>query len=41
MDEANGSGWLRLGNKDEIEGLINLHLGDRYLGTSKKGVGKA
>ena len=29
MDEVNGSGWLRLVSTDEIEGLINLHLGDR------------
>ena len=31
MDEANGSGWMRLITEDEVEGLINLHLGDRSL----------
>ena len=29
MDEVNGSGWLQLVSPDEIEGLINLHQGDR------------
>jgi hypothetical protein len=29
MDEVNGSGWLQLVGPDEIEGLINLHQGDR------------
>ncbi len=29
MDEVNGSGWLQLVNLNEIEGLINLHQGDR------------
>ena len=36
MDEANGSGWLRLVSMDEIEGLINFHLGDRSLFKAKR-----
>jgi hypothetical protein len=24
MDEASGSGWLQLSNKDEVEGLIKF-----------------
>jgi hypothetical protein len=29
MDEASGSGWLQLSSKDQAEGLIKLHSGDR------------
>jgi hypothetical protein len=29
MDEASGSGWLQLSSKDEVEGLIKFHGGDR------------
>ncbi len=29
MDEANGSGWLKLSNKDQANGLIKFHGGDR------------
>lgn len=29
MDPASGMGWLRLTDKDEIEGLICFHMGDR------------
>lgn len=36
MDEANGSGWLRLVSTDEIEGLINFHLGDRSMFKAKR-----
>ena len=28
MDEASGSGWMELNGDDEVEGLINFHLGD-------------
>lgn len=31
MDPMTGSGWMRLKAKDEVEGLIKLHLGDRSL----------
>lgn len=31
MDEANGSGWIRLINEDKIEGMINFHHGDKSL----------
>jgi hypothetical protein len=36
MDEANGSGWIRLVSTDEIEGLINFHLGDRSMFKAKR-----
>jgi hypothetical protein len=29
MDEASGSGWLQLSSKDQAEGLIKFHGGDR------------
>jgi hypothetical protein len=29
MDEASGSGWLQLSSKDEVEGLIKFHGGDK------------
>ena len=29
MDPMTGSGWMRLKGKDEVEGVIKLHLGDR------------
>jgi hypothetical protein len=29
IDEANGSGWLQLSSKGEVEGLIKFHGGDR------------
>jgi hypothetical protein len=29
MDEAIDSGWLQLSSKDEVEGLIKFHGGDR------------
>jgi hypothetical protein len=29
MDEASGSGWLQLSSKDEMEGLIKFHGGDK------------
>ena len=31
MDEASGSGWLKLADEDEneVEGCIDLHQGDR------------
>ena len=36
MDEVNGSGWLRLVSTDEIEEMINLHLGDRSMFKAKR-----
>jgi hypothetical protein len=36
MDEAQGSGWLELVSSDEVEGLINLHLGDQSKFKAKK-----
>jgi hypothetical protein len=29
MEPMTGSGWMRLKGGDDVEGLINLHLGDR------------
>ncbi len=29
MDEASGSGWLQLSSKDQVDGLIKMHGGDR------------
>lgn len=29
MDPTSGMGWMRLEGRDEIEGLIHFHLGDR------------
>jgi hypothetical protein len=29
MDEASGSGWVCLSEKDEIDGMIAFHMGDR------------
>jgi hypothetical protein len=29
MDEASGSGWLQLSSKDQADGLIKMHRGDR------------
>ena len=31
MDEAYGSGWIRLIDEDKIEGMINFHHGDKSL----------
>jgi hypothetical protein len=36
MDEANGSGWLQLSSKDEVEGLIKFHGGDRSTFKTRK-----
>jgi hypothetical protein len=36
MDEASGSGWIELKGEEEVEGLINLHLGDRSEFKAKK-----
>jgi hypothetical protein len=36
MDEASGSGWLQLSSKDEVEGLIELHGGDRSTFKARK-----
>jgi hypothetical protein len=36
MDEANGSGWLQLSSKDEVEGLIKFHGGDRSTFKARK-----
>ena len=36
MDDANGSGWLRLIGSDEVEGTIAFHRGDRSLFKAKK-----
>ncbi len=36
MDEASGSGWIELNGDDEVEGLINLHLGDRSTFQAKR-----
>ena len=29
VDPTSGMGWMRLTEKDEVEGLIHFHLGDR------------
>ncbi len=29
MDPVSGSGWMRLSGKDEVQGLIKIHLMDR------------
>jgi hypothetical protein len=29
MDEASGSGWMRLSSDDTAEGVIAIHRGDR------------
>lgn len=29
MDEASGNGWLQLSSKNQAEGLIKMHGGDR------------
>ncbi|MEC4803006.1 MAG: hypothetical protein SAJ12_20085 [Jaaginema sp. PMC 1079.18] len=36
MDEASGSGWLRIVDATEVEGLFDLHYGDRSLFKAKK-----
>jgi hypothetical protein len=36
MDEASGSGWLQLRSKDEVEGLIKFHGGDRSTFKARK-----
>jgi hypothetical protein len=36
MDEASGSGWLQLSSKDEVEGLIKFHGGDRSTFKARK-----
>jgi hypothetical protein len=36
MDEASGSGWLQLSSKDEVEGLIKMHGGDRSIFKARK-----
>jgi hypothetical protein len=36
MDEASGSGWLQLSGKDEVEGLIKFHGGDRSTFKARK-----
>jgi hypothetical protein len=36
MDEVSGNGWLQLSGKDEVEGLIKLHGGDRSTFKARK-----
>jgi hypothetical protein len=36
MDEASGSGWIKLINDHEIEGMINFYQGDRSGFKAKK-----
>ena len=36
MDEASGSGWLELSSADEVEGMFNLHYGDRSTFKARK-----
>jgi hypothetical protein len=36
MDKASGSGWLQLSSKDEVEGLIKMHGGDRSTFKARK-----
>jgi hypothetical protein len=36
MDEASGSGWLQLSSKDQVEGLIKFHGGDRSTFKARK-----
>ena len=36
MDEASGSGWIEFNGDDEVEGLINFHLGDRSTFQAKR-----
>ncbi len=36
MDETSGSGWLQLSGKDEVEGLIKFHGGDRSTFKARK-----
>jgi hypothetical protein len=36
MDEASGSGWLQLSSKDQADGLIKMHGGDRSTFQSRK-----
>jgi hypothetical protein len=36
MDEASGSGWLQLSSKNEVEGLIKFHGGDRSTFKARK-----
>jgi hypothetical protein len=38
MDEASGSGWLQLSSKDEVEGLIKFHGGDRSTFKARRAV---
>ena len=35
-DEAQGSGWIKLKTKDELEGKIKLHQGDSSLFTATR-----
>jgi hypothetical protein len=36
MDEASGSGWLQLSRKDQADGLIKLHGGDKSTFKARK-----
>ena len=36
MDPVNGMGWMRLKDQDEVEGLINFHLGDLSMLKAKR-----
>lgn len=36
MDPASGNGWLRLANRNKIEGNIKTHLGDSSLFWAKR-----
>lgn len=37
-DEAQGSGWIRLKDKNTLEGKIKIHLGDRSLFWAKRAI---
>lgn len=36
MDEVTGTGWLELNSDKKVEGVINIHLGDRSSFKAKK-----
>ncbi|QTA85743.1 hypothetical protein [Desulfonema magnum] len=36
MDTASGSGWVKMKEKDIIEGKIKFHMGDRSMFTAKR-----
>jgi hypothetical protein len=36
MDEASGSGWLKIVSSNQVEGLFHFHYGDRSLFKAKK-----